>query len=130
MREPVLYLKHKKQLRLYKKVEVLKEKYVDREVYVPVDKPGYYLIVFFVKPFNKPVGERVLMPHYKIVKKKSGTYQYLYLRIPLPWSNKLRQRSDVMELEIRIYKLGRRLGEHEYYSYLSEMREQYRYLII
>ncbi len=41
---------------MYKKVEVLKERYQDREVYVPVGRLGYYLVMFFVKP--SPTADR------------------------------------------------------------------------
>ena len=100
-------------------INVVKEKYRDREVYIPVE-PGHYLVVFAAD--GRLVGERVLRTITKTVKKNGKTYKYTYLRIVLPWSSKLRQRQREMELTIQVYKLPDNVGKREYYNYVYDVR--------
>lgn len=106
-----------------REVNAIKEKFIDREVYINVKDGGYYLVVFIVD--GKVAGERVLPTTQKCIKKRSGKkYCYKYVRVPLPWSSKLNYKK--VQLTIKVYKINEN-GEKLYWQYLSDIwSENYR----
>ena len=114
MRSPVLYNRKRKQLKVYASTSI-GGVVLRKELYVKVNEYGYYLVVFFVN--KHPIGEKVLRPRYKVVKKRERVYLYRYLRITIPC--KLLTMLERVNIVVKIYRLGDRLGKIEYNKYVS-----------
>jgi len=87
-------------------VEVEKHGARDREVYIPVSEARRYRVIIRDKATGAVIKEMKLEPIVKRVRRGGKVYEYLYLRIALPWastiSRVLRERMEVYNLVIEV----------------------------
>jgi len=87
-------------------VEVEKNGAQDREVYIPVSENRKYRIVIKDRETGAVIKEMELEPVLKRVRRGGKTYEYLYIRLQLPWASTISkvigERRDVYRMIVEV----------------------------